>query len=154
MAGSKISELVWNMAEPIAADNDAEIWDVEFVKEGADWYLRVLLDREGGININQCEAVSRALGKRLDDEDPIPHAYYLEVSSAGIERPLKRESDFRKFLGHKVLARLYKAENGVKEFTGVIQAYENGVLTLVTEDGNEKIFERASLSLVRLVADF
>jgi ribosome maturation factor RimP len=154
MAGGRITDIVWKMAEPLAAQNNAEIWDVEYIKEGADWYLRVFLDGSEGISINQCEAVNRALGDLLDEADPIPHSYYLEVSSAGIERALKRECDFLRYIGHKILVRLYKAEDGSKEFSGVLRAFENGLITIEPESGGQKSFERAAVSKARLVAEF
>ena len=154
MAGTRIADIVWKLAEPLAEQNGAEIWDVEFVKEGADWHLRVFIDCEGGININQCEAVSRALSDILDQTDPIPQSYYLEVSSAGLERQLKRESDFEKFIGSKILLRLYKAEDNQKEFTGELTGFEEGAITIQTEEGVRKAFERKKVSLVRLVAEF
>lgn len=153
MANAKVSDVVLEMVKPIAEKNGVDIWDVEYVKEGADWYLRVLLDHPDGININQCEAVNRELGMLLDETDPIPHFYYLEVSSAGIERHLRRNSDFLRFIGSKVLIRLFSAEEGKKEFVGTLKDYADNVVTIETEDG-EKRFDRSLLSLARLWAEF
>lgn len=116
----KITDLVAELAEPIARKHGCELWDVEYVKEAGLWYLRVYLDREGGVTLEHCEAVSRDLDPILDQRDPIPESYTFEVSSAGAERSLRRPSDFQKFLGHLVEVRLYKSRDGRKEFIGTL----------------------------------
>ena len=100
--------------EPIIAEKGLELVDLEFVKEGVNWYLRVYIDKDGGVNIDDCEAVSRALEVKLDEKDPIEQAYILEVSSPGIDRPLKKDADFVKYQGEIIDVKLYKAQDGSK----------------------------------------
>ena len=104
---SKITDLVETMARPVAEANGCSLWDVEYVKEAGSWYLRLYIDKEGGVSIDDCEAVSRALDPMLDEADPIPDAYTFEVSSAGCERQLKRPGDFARFLGSPMRRRLF-----------------------------------------------
>ena len=126
---SKITELVWQMAEPVAQRNGCTVWDVEFVKEAGERFLRVYIDSDEGVDITQCEAVSRELDPMLDEADPIDEAYTFEVSSAGAERELKRPGDFEKFIGSYVAVKLYSAKDGHKEHLGTLTGYseENGV---------------------------
>ena len=146
---SKVTETVWNLAQPIAAEQGVEIWDVEYVKEAGQWFLRVYLDKDGGIGINDCEAFSRVLDPILDEADPIPGSYVFEVSSAGAERELKRPGDFEKFLGSDVEVKLYKAVDGRKTYTGKLVSYADGDVTV--EVGNtEKTFAKADVASVHL----
>jgi ribosome maturation factor RimP len=149
----KITELVWQLAEPVVQGAGCSLWDVEYVREGGDRFLRVYLDKPGGVNISDCEAVSRALDPILDEADPIPESYNFEVCSAGLERALKRERDFRQFMGSAVTVKLYKPQNGVKEFTGTLTGYENGDVTLETQ-GQTHTFTKAEVALTRLHVDF
>lgn len=146
---SKITDKIWKLAEPIAKENGCEIWDVEYVREAGSWYLRVYIDNDEGVSISQCEAVSRALDPILDQEDPIPSSYVFEVSSAGAERALKRPSDFEKFMGSNVLVKLYRALDGVKEFSGVLRGCDENGVTVET-GGEEKTFRKSDIALVRL----
>ena len=151
----KITELTAELAAPAIAQAGCTLWDVEYVKEGGAWYLRVLLDKEGGVDILDCEAVSRKLSDLLDEADPIEGSYTLEVSSAGAERPLKRPSDFQRFLGSPVTVKLYKARDGRKEFAGVLTGYdpESGAIT-VSADGTELVFSKSETALCRLRIEF
>lgn len=130
MAYSKIEQLVFEMAEPIAAAANVSVWDVEFKKEGKESVLRVFIDKEGGVSIDDCEAVSLALSEKLDEKDPISSAYSLEVSSAGLDRKLLRESDFIAYIGHQVDVKLYAPIEGLKEFTAELVGYHDGVVSL------------------------
>lgn len=130
MAYSKIEQLVFEMAEPIAAAENLSVWDVEFKKEGRSSVLRVYIDKEGGASIQDCEKVSVALSERLDAVDPIPAAYSLEVSSAGLDRRLKRESDFLRYIGHLVDVKLYAPVDGMKEFSAELAGFCEGVVSL------------------------
>lgn len=112
-----------------------EIWDVEYVREAGEWYLRLYLGKEGGVDIQDCEAVSRVVSDLLDEADPIEGSYTFEVSSAGAERVLKRPGDFEKFLGSPVLVKLYKARDGRKEFPGYLKSYDNGDTTTPRRKG-------------------
>ena len=150
---SKITEKVWSLAQPVAEELNLEIWEVEFIKEAGTQFLRVYLDKEDGVSIVDCENFSRALDPILDEADPIPCSYVFEVSSAGIERELKRPSDFEKFMGSPILVKLYRPRNGLKEIPGILRGYENGKVTL--EAGKETItFEKSEVALVRLRVEF
>ena len=138
---------------PIADGFGVEIYDVEYVKEGSDWYLRADIDKEAGVNITDCENVSRALSEKLDEEDFIEDAYILEVSSPGLGRTLKKEKHFIKSLGQEVEVRTYKPIDKRKEFVGVLQAYDNGNITILMDD-EERNFSKADVALVRLTFDF
>lgn len=149
----KITEQVWQFAEPIVKEKGCTLWDVEYVREGGEWFLRLLLDKEGGVNITDCEAVSRAVDPILDEKDPIPTSYQFEVCSAGLERPLKRPSDFDQFMGSDVLVKLYQPKNGSKEAKGRLTGYDNGRVTI--EQAYEMVsFEKNEVALVRLTVDF
>ena len=139
---------------PIAEENGVEIYDVEYVKEGSDWYLRVYIDKEGGITVDDCEVISRLLGEWLDKEDFIEDSYILEVSSPGLGRPLKKEKDFARSIGKDVEIRLYKAIDKQKEFTGTLTSYDADSVTLTMEDGSERTFEKSGIALIRLAFDF
>lgn len=150
---SKLTDLVAQLAAPIAEKNGCEIWDVEYVKEAGIWYLRVYIDCEGGVNIDQCEAISRELDPILDEKDYIEGNYTFEVSSAGAERVLKRPSDFARFIGSTVEVKLYKSRNGSKEFVGLLQGYENGT-TAVEVAGRTELFTKEETAQVRLRITF
>ncbi len=149
----KIADRVRQLAEPVVAAHGCELWDVEYVREGGQWYLRLYLDKEGGVDILDCEAVSRAMDPILDEADPIPDSYSFEVCSAGLERVLKRPSDFARFLGSPVLVRLYRPRAGQKELAGTLAGYEDGRVTV--ECGGERItLEKSEVALVRLRVEF
>ena len=149
----KITEQVWQFAEPVVQAHGCTLWDVEYVREGSEYFLRLYLDKEGGVDINDCEAVSRALDPILDEKDPIPGSYQFEVCSAGLERALKRPGDFQQFLGSPVTVKLYRPHNGLKEIPGILRGYEDGRVTV--EAGKETItFEKSQVALVRLRVEF
>lgn len=132
---SKTEQIVWKMAEEIAVGLGYEIADVEYKKEGSEYFLRVFIDKdEGYIGIDDCEKVSKLLSDKLDEDDPIAEAYYLEVCSPGIDRKLKRDKDFIRFLGSDVDVKLFAPKEGVKEFCGTLEAYSDGVATVKYED--------------------
>lgn len=152
---SKVEEIVWKIAEPIAQAAGVFVYDVEFKKEGPDYYLRVYIDRlEEGIYIDDCEAVSRALSDALDEADPISEGYYLEVSSPGVERQLKRQEDFDRFRGEKISVKLFKAVEGAKQLIGLLKNRDAEKLILETEDGKEIEIENKNITTVRLSVDF
>jgi len=150
---AKITELVTQLALPVAEEAGCELWDVEYVREAGTWFLRVYIDKEDGVDILDCEAVSRKLSDLLDEADPIEGSYTLEVSSAGAERPLKRPGDFQRFMGSPVTVKLYRARNGQKEFAGVLAGYDNGDIT-ITSGGAELTFAKADVALCRLRIEF
>ncbi len=149
----KITEQVAQFSQPIVEANGCSLWDVEYVREGSERYLRLYIDKAGGVSINDCEAVARAIDPVLDEKDPIAESYHFEVCSAGLERALKRPSDFQQFMGAAVLVKLYRPRNGLKEIPGVLRGYEDGRITV--EAGKEMItFEKSEVALVRLRVEF
>ena len=152
---AKITELVTKMALPVVEEAGCELWDVEYVREAGTWYLRVYIDKDGGVDILDCETVSRALSDLLDEADPIEGSYTLEVSSAGAERPLKRPGDYERFMGSPVAVKLYKGRNGRKEFAGVLTGYdpESGEIT-VAVGGEAMAFPKNEVALCRLRIEF
>lgn len=142
------------LLEPVAAQYQVEIYDVEYVKEGRDWYLRAYIDKAGGVTIEDCEKVSRALSDALDREDFIPDAYILEVSSPGLGRQLKKDRHFEKSLGDAVEVKLFEAVDGVKELEGVLRSYDQKKIVITDGNGREIELERNKLAQVRLKIDF
>jgi len=149
----KITERVWAFSEPVVQAHGCRLWDVEYVREGGEWFLRLYIDKDGGVNINDCEAISREVDPILDREDPIEGSYRFEVCSAGLERQLKRPSDFEAFLGADILVKLYRPVDGVREFPCVLRGYDNGDVT-VDYAGKTMTFAKAQVALVRLRATF
>ena len=138
---------------PIAERFQVEIYDVEYVKEGSEWYLRAYIDKEAGVSIVDCENVSRALSEELDRTDFISDGYILEVSSPGLGRTLKKEKHFIKSMGQEVELRTYKPIDKSKEFVGILEGYQDGNVTIQI-DGQSKTFEKSDIALVRLTFDF
>ncbi|MBO5113196.1 MAG: ribosome maturation factor RimP [Lachnospiraceae bacterium] len=138
---------------PIAEANRVEIYDIEYVKEGSDWYLRAYIDKEGGVTINDCESVSRALSDELDKADFIEDAYILEVSSPGLGRTLKKDKHLQKSLLQEVELKTYKPVLGSKEFAGILKAFDEKTVTILSED-EEMVFERADIATIKLALDF
>ena len=151
---AKITELVAELAAPAIAQRGCELWDVEYVREAGQWYLRLYLDKEGGVDIDDCEAVSRVVSDLLDEADPIEGSYVFEVSSAGAERPLKRPSDFAKFMGSPVLVKLYKARDGRKEFSGTLSGYDADGTIRLAVGAAELAFPKNEVALCRLRIEF
>ena len=149
----KVTELVAELARPVVEENGCTLWDVEYVREAGAWYLRLYIDKEGGVNILDCEAISRRMSDLLDEADPIESSYIFEVASAGAERPLRRPGDFEQFMGASVLLKTYKARDGRKEFSGDLKSYDNGAVEL-TVGGETLRFEKEEIALVRLRCDF
>ena len=149
----KITDQVAAFARPIVEQYGCSLWDVEYVREGSDYILRLCIDKEGGVDIADCEAISRAVDPILDERDPIPGSYQFEVCSAGLERALKRPEDFQRFLGSPIPVKLYRPHTGLKEIPAVLRSYEDGKLTV--EAGKETItFEKSQVALVRLRVEF
>ena len=149
----KITDLVASLAAPVVQEHDCELWDVEYVREGSDYFLRIYLDKEGGVDINDCEKISRAMDPILDEADPIEGSYHFEVCSAGLERTLKRPGDFERFMGSNITVKLYRPRNGLKEIPCVLTGYDNGKVTVTA--GKETIsFEKSEVALVRLRVEF
>lgn len=130
MQNNKTVAIVEKLATEIAAQLNYEIWDVRFEKEGPSWYLRIFIDNESGITIEDCEQMSRAIDKPLDELDPISVPYCLEVCSPGLERELVKERHFKKFIGEKIKIRLIRPLNGAKEIKGTLVDFHNNIITL------------------------
>ena len=145
---NRIEKTVWDLAKPVVEGHDLELWDVEYVTEGGQRYLRLYLDSPEGVDLDACEAVSRAMDPILDEEDPVPDSYIFEVSSAGCERALKRPSDFERFLGSNVEVKLYSAVDGAKQWIGKLVSYEDGDVTI--DAGGQRRFESKQIASVRL----
>ena len=139
---------------PIMEKHGFELWDVEYVKEGSNWYLRAYIDKPGGIMIDDCEVVSRELSDILDEQDFIDDAYILEVSSPGLGRPLKKEKDFARSIGEEIEIRTYRAIDRQKEFIGILKDFDKDTITIEYEDGETKTLERSNIALVRLAFEF
>ena len=151
--GGNTVKAVWDIVEPFAEELGLIIWDVRFLKEGSSWYLRIFIDKDGGVDVSDCEKIHRLIDPILDEKDPIAESYHFEVCSAGIERTLKRPGDFEAFMGSPILVKLYRPRNGLKEIPGVLRGYEDGKITV--EAGKETItFEKSEVALVRLRVEF
>lgn len=149
----KVTEIVAELAAPVAAEFGCELWDTEYVREAGQWFLRLYLDKVGGVDILDCENVSRKVSDLLDEVDPIEDSYVFEVSSAGAERQLKRPSDFERFIGSPVLVKTYQNRDGRKEFPGVLKGYEDGDILL--QMGTQELrFNKSEVAMVRLRIEF
>lgn len=141
------------LLRPITEMSQVEIYDVEYVKEGSEWYLRVYIDKPDGVDINDCVKVSRALSEKMDEKDFIEDAYILEVSSPGLGRTLKKDKHFEKSIGMEVDLKTFRPVDGCKEFTGTLQSYDQDSITILIDE-NEKKFAKTDLALIRLAFDF
>ncbi|MCI9655789.1 MAG: ribosome maturation factor RimP [Lawsonibacter sp.] len=146
---AKVTEAVAALALPAVEAAGCTLWDVEYVKEAGVWFLRLYIDKEGGVSIDDCEAVSRPVSDLLDEADPIEGSYTFEVSSAGADRALKKPEHFEKFRGEAVEVKLYRPREGRKEFVGRLQNYQDGAVTLEI-NGDETVFTKQEIALVRL----
>ena len=149
----KVTETVRELALPVVEENGCKLWDVEYVREGGEWFLRLYIDKDGGVDISDCEAISRALDPILDEKDPVPDSYNFEVCSAGLERQLKRPSDFEQFMGSSVSVKLFKPIGGAKEFIGKLAGYADGAVTIDTA-GTTYTFQKNEVAQVRLHVEF
>ncbi len=143
---AKVAEIVAPYAEELGLD----IWDIRFVKEGTDWYLRIFIDKDGGVSIDDCVDLTHAITKPLDDADPISQSYLLEVSSPGVERELITDSHFEKYIGAAVMMRLIRPIDKVRDFSGTLKTYVNGLITVELADGEELTVNKKETSYVKL----
>ncbi|HHU78585.1 MAG TPA: ribosome maturation factor RimP [Clostridiales bacterium] len=153
MPKMKVEHIVEEMVQPILDRQHCELVDIEYKKEGSNWYLRIYIDKAGGVTIDDCQAVSEQISVLLDERDPIPHSYFLEVSSPGLDRILKKESDFERFSGYKVDVSLYKAKEGRKKYTGELIGWKEDQL-LIRDKNKVLSFKREEIAAVRLAIDF
>ena len=150
---SKLTDKIAEIAAPIVEEEGCSLWDVEYVREAGAWYLRIYIDREGGVSIEDCERISRRLDPILDEEDPIPDSYVFEVGSAGADRELKRPGDFEQFMGDEVEVRLYRPVEGSKQHVGTLCGYENGRV-IISRNGSPLSFDKDQIAQVRLYVTF
>ena len=141
------------LLQPLVDSHGFELVDVEYVKEAGNWYLRAYIDKPGGITVNDCEDVSRAFSDILDEQDFIEDSYIMEISSPGLDRPLKKEKDFKRSLGKLVEIRTYRPIEKQKEFCGILNAYDSNSVT-IDEDGTERTFDKKDIALIRLAIEF
>ena len=146
---AKVIDTVAALAAPVVERWGCTLWDVEYVREAGEWYLRVYIDKEGGVSIDDCEAVSRPLSDLLDEADPIPEGYIFEVSSAGLDRVLRKPEHFEKCLGQQVDVKLYRSQAGSKEYTGALTGYQDGDVLV-----DDRRFEKKDVAQVRLHVSF
>ena len=149
---NRIEKIVMDLALPVVEEAGLELWDVEYVTEGGQRYLRLYLDGPDGVDLEACERVSRAMDPILDEKDPVPDSYIFEVGSAGCERQLKRPSDFERFLGSHVEVKLYSAVDGAKQWVGTLVGYEDG--DVIVNAGGERRFTKKQVASVRLRVEF
>ncbi|MBQ7202846.1 MAG: ribosome maturation factor RimP [Eubacterium sp.] len=150
MAKQNTVQRVEEIVTPFAEELGLEIWDITFKKEGSDWYLRIFIDKDGGVGIDDCVDLTHAVSKPLDEADPISQNYMLEISSPGVERELKRDEHFKKYIGSPVMVRTIRPVDGVRDFNGTLVAYENKALTIELQDGNSLTFEKKETNFVKL----
>ena len=150
---AKVTDIVAELAAPIVEEAGCSLWDVEYVKEAGEWFLRVYIDKEEGVSIQDCEAVSRPLSDKLDEADPIEGSYTFEVSSAGADRVLKKPEHFTQFQGAEVEVKLYRPQEGQKNFIGLLQSWQDGDTTIEV-GGKPMTFTKKDIALVRLYPRF
>ncbi|OPZ92673.1 MAG: Ribosome maturation factor RimP [Firmicutes bacterium ADurb.Bin419] len=154
MVKKRIEEIVAEFAGPVVSSHSFELVDVEFIKEGTNWYLRIYIDKPGGITIDDCQIVSEEISDILDKKDPIDQSYFLEVSSPGLDRPLKKDSDFERFKGELVEVKVFKPIDGRKSFEGELLGLIDNKITIKIDDKSNMEFERDEVALVRRAIKF
>lgn len=154
MAKKSIEEIVTDFAVPIIEKYTFELVDVEFIKEGTNWFLRVYIDKPGGITIDDCQLVSEEISEKIDEEDPIKQSYFLEVSSPGLDRPLKKESDFKKFRGELIEIKVFKPIDGKKNFEGELIGFKDNKVSIKKDENENLEFDWDKIALVRRVIKF
>ena len=150
---AKVTEVAAQLAAPVVAQKDCTLWDVEYVKEAGTWYLRLYIDKEGGVSIDDCEAVSRAVSDLLDEVDPIEGSYTFEVSLAGADRVLRKPEHFAQMMGREIEVRLYRPIEGRKDHVGVLASYDGGDVSVETSAGRV-VFAKKEIAQVRLYVRF
>jgi ribosome maturation factor RimP len=153
MSKKRVEEIVEELVNPVLVKNNFELIDIEYVKEGPNWYLRIYIDKPNGITIDDCQVVSEYLSDELDRVDPIEHSYILEVSSPGVDRPLKAERDFKKFVGRDIDVKLYAPIEGNKEFTGKLLGLEDGSV-FIEVNGERMSIPKDRIASARLAFKF
>ncbi len=147
--GKNTVATVWELVEPYAKELGLRIWDVRFLKEGADWYLRIFIDKDGGVSIDDCVDMTHAINKPLDESDPIEQAYFLEVSSPGVERDLVRDEHFTAYVGEKIKVKMIRPVDGKREFFGILEDYNDGNITIRMSDESGFTFTKKEASWIK-----
>ena len=148
--GGNTVKTVWELAQPIAEEQGLRLWDVRFLKEGSSWYLRIFIDKDGGVSIDDCVDMTHAINGPLDEADPIEQAYFLEVSSPGLERELVRDEHFLSYIGAQIKVKMIRPVEGKREFSGVLENYDSGSITIRCEDESGFTFTKKEASWVKL----
>ena len=148
--GGNTVKIVWDIVEPFAEELGLKIWDVRFLKEGSSWFLRIFIDKEGGVSIDDCVDLTHAINKPLDEADPIEQAYFLEVSSPGVERDLVRDDHFTAYIGEKIKVKMIRPVEGKREFSGILESYDDGSVTLRCDDESGITFTKKEASWIKL----
>ena len=151
--GGNTVKIVWDIVEPFAEELGLKIWDVRFLKEGSSWFLRIFIDKDGGVSIDDCVDLTHAINKPLDEADPIEQAYFLEVSSPGVERDLVRDEHFSAYIGEKIKVKMIRPVEGKREFSGILADYSDGNITISLEDESGFTFTKKEASWIK-VDDF
>ena len=151
--GGNTVKTVWDIVEPFAEELGLKIWDVRFLKEGSSWYLRIFIDKDGGVSIDDCVDLTHAINKPLDEADPIEQAYFLEVSSPGVERDLVRDEHFEAYIGEKIKVKMIRPVEGKREFSGILADYSDGNITISLDDESGFTFTKKEASWIK-VDDF
>ena len=151
--GGNTVKAVWDIVEPFDEELGVVIWDVRFLKEGSSWYLRIFIDKDGGVSIDDCVDLTHAINKPLDEADPIEQAYFLEVSSPGVERDLVRDEHFTAYIGEKIKVKMIRPVEGKREFSGILADYSDGNITISFEDVSGFTFTKKEASWIK-VDDF
>lgn len=151
MSKNKITEVVETLAKPIVESLGLELVDVEYVREGANWYLRVYIDNDGGVTLDDCESVNKPLSEKLDEVDPIPQSYIFEVSSPGVERPFKKPKDYIKSIGQNVQINFYKPVDGCKTIEGTLESYNKDTISVLAENSEIKTYLLEDISKINRV---
>ena len=154
MKRNDVESLTLRITEPIVDELNMEIVDIEYIKEGPHMYLRIYIDKDGGVNLDDCQKVSEQVSEILDEKDPIQDNYFLEVSSPGIDRPLKNDKDLKRSIGKDVEISLYKAVEGKKKLTGQLLNYDDDNIYIKSEDSDESTIERNVISKINLAVNF
>lgn len=150
--GKGVINSVYEIVYPYAKDLGLDIWDIRYLKEGSQWYLRIFIEKDGGVDINDCENLSRAIDKELDEKDPIDNEYILEVSSPGIERELINDEHFQRFIGSDIMVKMIRPIEGIgKEFKGKLHSYDKGMVTIRDHsDENEITIDKKDAAYIKL----
>ena len=151
--GGNTVKIVWDIVEPFAEELGLKIWDVRFLKDGSSWFLRIFIDKDGGVSIDDCVDLTHAINGPLDEADPIEQAYFLEVSSPGVERDLVRDEHFSAYIGEKIKVKMIRPVEGKREFSGILADYSDGNITISLEDESGFTFTKKEASWIK-VDDF